>query len=74
MNDLQNVVGRLDDLLMLFWVVGAMLIFAVALVSISLPSKIFYLRRLLNRKLNSRPLYLALVPLLLVAIILYPSS
>lgn len=32
MNDLQNVVGRLDDLLMLFWAVGSTLIFAVALV------------------------------------------
>ncbi|KAF9452408.1 hypothetical protein P691DRAFT_772397 [Macrolepiota fuliginosa MF-IS2] len=31
MNDLQNVVGRLDDLLMLFWVVTSILIFSVAL-------------------------------------------
>jgi hypothetical protein len=32
MNDLQNVVGRLDDVLMLFWVVGSILILSVALV------------------------------------------
>ncbi|KXN90591.1 hypothetical protein AN958_03831 [Leucoagaricus sp. SymC.cos] len=31
MNDLQNVVGRLDDLLMMFWVIGCVLIIAVAL-------------------------------------------
>ncbi|KAF5355080.1 hypothetical protein D9756_005288 [Leucocoprinus leucothites] len=31
MNDLQNVVGRLDDLLMCFWACGSVLIFAVAL-------------------------------------------
>jgi hypothetical protein len=32
MNDLQNVVGRLDDLLMVIWAAGCVLIFAVALV------------------------------------------
>ncbi|KAJ3575131.1 hypothetical protein NP233_g1298 [Leucocoprinus birnbaumii] len=31
MSDLQNVVGRLDDLLMLFWIGASVLIFAVAL-------------------------------------------